>query len=182
MRWTTHAIAVTLGLFVLAANTEPAAAQQRDNGGKGGQGRRATHEEHDRVTNAAFSATVDEQGNAVVTAKVDDFILEKAVASTGDTTIRLMRGKDIVSIAMNHGGYAVARGRKTARFDPQSGKQEDMDAIRAVLLGSPAVRKPREIRAGSLKTVEIWSNPGLLLLALVLLAAEWALRRRAGHG
>ena len=105
MRWTTHAIAVTLGLFVLAANTEPASAQQRDNGGKGGQSRRATHEEHDRVTNSAFSATVDEHGNAVVTAKVDDFILEKAVASTGDTTIRLMRGKDIVSIAMNHERY-----------------------------------------------------------------------------
>jgi uncharacterized membrane protein len=49
-------------------------------------------------------------------------------------------------------------------------------------LGTPAVRKPREIRAGSLKTVEIWSNPGLLLLALALLATEWALRRRAGHG
>jgi uncharacterized membrane protein len=49
-------------------------------------------------------------------------------------------------------------------------------------LGELGVRKPREIRAGSLKTIEVWSHPGLLLLALLLLATEWALRRRAGHG
>jgi uncharacterized membrane protein len=49
-------------------------------------------------------------------------------------------------------------------------------------IGSPAVRKPREIRAGSLRTIELWSNPLLLLLAIGLLATEWTLRRRAGHG
>jgi uncharacterized membrane protein len=49
-------------------------------------------------------------------------------------------------------------------------------------LGSPAVKKPREVRAGRLKSVELWSNPMLLLAALGLLATEWALRRRAGHG
>lgn len=147
MRWTTHAIAIPFGLFVLAANIEPAAAQQRENGDKGRQVRRATHEEHDTVTNTAFSSTVDEQGNAWFKATVDDFTLEKAVASTGDTTIRLMQGKDVVSIAMNHGGYVVARGRKAARLDSQYGKQEDLDAIRAVLLGSPAVRTFRRLTA-----------------------------------
>jgi uncharacterized membrane protein len=49
-------------------------------------------------------------------------------------------------------------------------------------IGSPPVRKPREIRAGSLRTVELWSNPLLLLFAIGLLATEWTLRRRAGHG
>jgi uncharacterized membrane protein len=49
-------------------------------------------------------------------------------------------------------------------------------------LGNPTVRKPREVRAGSLRTVELWSNPLLLLAAIALLATEWALRRRAGHG
>jgi uncharacterized membrane protein len=49
-------------------------------------------------------------------------------------------------------------------------------------IGTPAVRKPREIRAGSLRTVELWSNPLLLLLAIGVLATEWTLRRRAGHG
>jgi uncharacterized membrane protein len=49
-------------------------------------------------------------------------------------------------------------------------------------IGSPAVRKAREVRVGSLRTVELWSSPLLLLLAVVLLGTEWALRRRMGHG
>jgi uncharacterized membrane protein len=48
-------------------------------------------------------------------------------------------------------------------------------------LGNPAVRPPRKVRVGSLRTVEIWSSPILLLIALALLAAEWTLRRRTGH-
>lgn len=49
-------------------------------------------------------------------------------------------------------------------------------------LGTPPLKKPREVRVGNLKTIEIWSHPGLLALAILLLASEWALRRRAGHG
>jgi uncharacterized membrane protein len=49
-------------------------------------------------------------------------------------------------------------------------------------LGSPAVRKAREVRVGSLRTIELWSSPFLLFVAVVLLGTEWALRRRAGHG
>jgi uncharacterized membrane protein len=49
-------------------------------------------------------------------------------------------------------------------------------------LGSPPVRKAREVRVGSLRTIELWSSPLLLFLAVVLLGSEWALRRRAGHG
>jgi len=48
-------------------------------------------------------------------------------------------------------------------------------------LGTPGVRPPRKVRVGSLRTIEIWSNPLLLLVALALLATEWTLRRRAGH-
>jgi hypothetical protein len=47
--------------------------------------------------------------------------------------------------------------------------------------GNPSVRPPRKVRVGSLRTVEIWSNPLLLLLAIGLLVAEWTLRRRTGH-
>ena len=47
--------------------------------------------------------------------------------------------------------------------------------------GTPSVRPPRKVRVGSLRTVEIWSSPAMLLLALLLLAAEWTLRRRTGH-
>ncbi len=48
-------------------------------------------------------------------------------------------------------------------------------------LGNPRIRPPRKVRVGSLRTVEIWSNPLLLLLAVALLAGEWTLRRRSGH-
>lgn len=49
-------------------------------------------------------------------------------------------------------------------------------------LGRPPVRPAREVRVGSLKTIEVWSHPLLLLLAVALLGTEWVLRRRAGHG
>jgi uncharacterized membrane protein len=54
--------------------------------------------------------------------------------------------------------------------------------FRVDALASPPIRKAREVRVGSLRTIELWSNPLLLFLAVVLLASEWALRRRAGHG
>jgi len=49
-------------------------------------------------------------------------------------------------------------------------------------LGTPTIRPARQVRVGSLRTVAIWSHPLLLLLAVALLASEWMLRRRAGHG
>jgi uncharacterized membrane protein len=48
-------------------------------------------------------------------------------------------------------------------------------------LGTPWVRPARKVRVGNLRTFEIWSNPFMLVLAIALLAAEWALRRRSGH-
>ena len=48
-------------------------------------------------------------------------------------------------------------------------------------LGHVPVRPSREVRVGRQETVEIWSTPPLLLLALALLTLEWTLRRRAGH-
>jgi len=54
--------------------------------------------------------------------------------------------------------------------------------FRAGTLGTPTIRPARQVRVGSLRTVAFWSNPLLLLLAVALLASEWMLRRRAGHG
>jgi uncharacterized membrane protein len=99
-------------------------------------------------------------------------------------------------------GRAIIDGRnlseeQTFVIKPEGRELEDVVSQREVLreiagitggrfiegaIGSPAVRKPREIRAGSLRTVELWTNPLLLLLAIGLLATEWTLRRRAGHG
>jgi hypothetical protein len=146
MRGTRYAMAMAIGLCVLAVKIEPAAAQARG-GDKGRAAKRAVHEERDSTTSATFSSTVDEQGNARLGVVVDGFTLEKIVAPTGDATIRLTQGADVVAIAVNHTGYSVARGRRTARFDPQTGTQDDLDAIRGVLLGSPAVRTFRRLTA-----------------------------------
>jgi len=48
--------------------------------------------------------------------------------------------------------------------------------------GSFSVNPPRKVRVGSVRAVEIWCHPLLLLLVVGLLASEWVLRRRAGHG
>jgi hypothetical protein len=53
--------------------------------------------------------------------------------------------------------------------------------FRSGSLGHPRIKPPRKVRVGSLRTVELWSNPLLLLLAVALLAAEWTVRRRSGH-
>jgi uncharacterized membrane protein len=54
--------------------------------------------------------------------------------------------------------------------------------FRAGTLGTPTIRPARQVRVGSLRTVAFWSHPLLLLLAVALLASEWMLRRRSGHG
>ena len=54
--------------------------------------------------------------------------------------------------------------------------------FRAGTLGTPTIRPARQVRVGNLRTVAFWSHPLLLLLAVGLLASEWLLRRRAGHG
>ncbi|MEP6652117.1 MAG: glutamine amidotransferase [Myxococcales bacterium] len=48
-------------------------------------------------------------------------------------------------------------------------------------LDSVTIRNPREVRVGSQKQLQVWSHPALLMLVLGLLAAEWAVRRRAGY-
>jgi hypothetical protein len=101
---------------------------------------------HDNLSNADYTASTDANGNAVFTAKAGDFLLEKAVDSSGNYTLRLTQGKDIVTIVSNSAGYLVSHGKRTARFDPRiAGQTEARDAIRAVLLGSQAVRSFRRL-------------------------------------
>jgi uncharacterized membrane protein len=98
-------------------------------------------------------------------------------------------------------GRAVLDGRPTEEqttfvIRPEGHELDDVVARESVLreiakasggefhdgaLGDPRVRPPRKVRVGSLRTVEVWSNPLLLLLAVGLLVAEWTLRRRTGH-
>jgi uncharacterized membrane protein len=70
----------------------------------------------------------------------------------------------------------VARDHVLRELAAQSGGE-----FRDGSLGGPTVRPPRKVRVGSLRTVEVWSNPLVLILAIALLAVEWTLRRRRGH-
>jgi hypothetical protein len=132
-----------------------------------GNGQRRTYQEHDAATRTTFTASTDTAGNAVLTLKGGDFVLEKVVAHTGDATLRLSQGKDVVTIAINHGGFQVARGQKTARIDPRSDKQDKHDAVRSMLTGSDAVRSFKRLVAALEQRDESEEDGALALSALV---------------
>ena len=82
----------------------------------------------------------------MLTLKGGDFVLEKVVAHTGDATLRLSQGKDVVTIAISQSGFHVARGQKRA-FASTRGpdKQDKLDAVRALLLWA---RRPSDRSSG----------------------------------
>ena len=131
-----------------------------------GQQRRRSYQEHDRATQTTFTATTDASGNAVLSLKGGDFTLEKAIAHTGDATLRLSQGKDVVTIAVSQAGFDVARGRKTLHVDPRSGTQ-DIDNVRGLLLGSQAVRSFKRLVAALEQRDESEDDGPLALSALV---------------
>jgi hypothetical protein len=119
-------------------------------GGMAGAGpivRQVSHVEYDTALEASFATAVDGNGNAVITMNTSDLTLEKVVSPTGAATLRLSRGKDLVSVAMGPRGYTVTRGKRSAAFNPAAPRETDLDSIRAVLVGSRAVRAFRELTA-----------------------------------
>ena len=129
--------------------------------------RRRAYQEHDAATRTTFTATTDAAGNAVLTLKGGDFVLEKVVAHTGDATLRLSQGKDVVTIALSQSGFQVARGQKAVRVDPRSDKEDKIDAVRSVLLGSQAVRSFKRLVASLEDRDESEEDGPLALSALV---------------
>ncbi len=109
--------------------------------------RQLSHIEYDGVLEATFSAAIDADGNAVITMSASDLILQKVVSPTGVATLRLTKGKDAISFAINQNGYRVARGKRSASFNPAKPSDADRDAVRTLLLGSKAVRAFRELTA-----------------------------------
>ena len=128
--------------FIVAMAVMPALAAAQGNGQRG-----RAYQEHDAATRTTFTATTDAAGNAVLTLTGGDFVLEKVVAHTGDATLRLSQGKDVVTIALSQIGFQVARGQKAVRVDPRSDKEDKIDAVRSVLLGSQAVRSFKRLVA-----------------------------------
>jgi hypothetical protein len=131
--------------FIVAMAVVPALAAAQSNGNASGQ--RGRYQEHDTATSTSFTATTDAAGSAVLTLKGGDFVLEKVVAHTGDATLRLSQGKDVVTIALSQSGYQVARGQKSVRLDPRTDKQDKLDGVRSVLAGSQAVRSFKRLVA-----------------------------------
>lgn len=117
---------------VLASLTATASAQGNDQ-------RNRTYQEYDAATKTTFTASRDANGNAVLTLKGGDFVLQKVMAATGDATLRLSQGEDVVSIVINHSGFQVARGTQSVLVDPRSDKEDKVDAVRSLLLGSRAI-------------------------------------------
>ena len=132
-----------------------------------GNGQRRTYQEHDAGTRTTFTATADAAGNAVLTLRGGDFTLEKVVAHTGDATLRLSQGKDVVTIALSQTGFQLARGQKTVRVDLRSDKQDKHDAARALLTGSQAVRSFKRLVAELEQRDESEEDGALALSALV---------------
>ncbi len=157
-------LSCVVALLLAMAIPDLAAAQGRRDGDAPG---RRGYQEHDRATDTTFTATTDAGGNAVVMLKGGDFLLEKAVSPTGDTTIRLTQDKDVVTIAISQAGFQVGRGRKTLRFDPRTDKGEGLDAVRALLLGSRAVRSFRRLAASLEDRDESEEDGALAVGALV---------------
>lgn len=151
--------------FLFAVGMVPALAAGQGNGPAGQ--RRGNYQEHDRTTNTSFTATTDAAGNAVLALRGGDFTLEKVVAHTGDTTLRLSQGKDVVTIAISQGGFQVARGQKTLRIDPRSDTQDKADSVRSILIGSQAVRSFKRLVSELEQRDESEDDAPLALSAMV---------------
>ncbi len=107
---------------------------------------RTVSREHDGLSNADYTASIDAAGNAVFTAKAGTFSMEKTVDASGAFTLRFSQDDDTVTVVRDQTGYQVSRGSRTARFDPRRTQQNDArDAVRVVLLGSKAVRSIRHL-------------------------------------
>ena len=161
MHRTRHGVA-----FLMAIAMVPTLAAGQGSATPDGRGRRS-YQEHDRATQATFTATTDAAGNAVLTLKGGDFVLEKVVAHTGEATLRLSQGKDVVTIAISQSGFQVGRGPQVLRVDPRSDNQDTPDAVRALLLGSQAVRSFKRLVAALEQQDESEEDGPLALSTLV---------------
>lgn len=152
--------------FIVALAVVPALAAGQAAGNQDAS-RRRTYEEHDRSTKARFTATTDAAGNAILTLRGGDFVLDKIVAHTGDATLRLTQGKDVVTIAISQSGFHVVRGGRAVRVDPRSVTQDKLDAVRLVLVGSQAVRSFKRLTAALEERDESEADGPLAMSALV---------------
>ena len=151
--------------FIMAIAAVPAIAAGQDTGNASAQ--RGRYQEHDVATSTRFTATTDAAGSAVLTLQGGDFVLEKVVAHTGDATLRLSQGKDVVTIALSQSGFSVSRGQRSVRLDPRTDKQDKFDVVRSMLTGSQAVRSFKRL-VGALEQRDEREDDGPLALSALV--------------
>jgi len=94
--------------------------------------------------------------------------LDGRAVSEGKTFVVRAEGKELEDIVARDGVL-----REIAAAAAGTYRRDSLDGV--------TIREPREVRVGNQKQVQVWSHPLLLILVLALLAAEWAIRRRAGY-
>ena len=105
----------------------------------------------------------------------------RATAEAGGTTFgevtgRFRVGEPGLEFRETRASPAVLR-QLASRTGGMFFRQADFARLDSVIAASPLLQ-PRTVQRS--RTVELWGWPGLLALALVLLAVEWTLRRRSG--
>jgi hypothetical protein len=96
---------------------------------------------HDAPTGAVFHADLRPDGLAAVSVRLDPLRLEKTISPDGDVEMTLTLDDDVVSVSSKaRTGIRVVRNRRTALVPPRHAEASQIDSVRAVLLGSKAVR------------------------------------------
>lgn len=111
------------------------------------QPRSVSMQEYDRALDATFSLGVAPDGSAWTEVRVGDLAVDKWVAAAGQATITLNYRSDHVTVRLTAGGYSISRGKRSARLSPNDQNEDHRTALRALLLGSPAVRAFRALTA-----------------------------------
>ncbi|MBI3179240.1 MAG: hypothetical protein HYZ27_06235, partial [Deltaproteobacteria bacterium] len=148
------------------------------------------------VPSAHVRATLDQAG--VGTRGVDDL-------STGETGAARQRYQGLaagayrVSAAAQAGGESLGSGTGVFIVEPRSleldraAPRPDLLAAMAKIAGGRALRAesgawsnlvlndPDVVEIDRRRNIELWDNAWALVLGIMLLAAEWALRRRSGY-
>jgi len=85
-------------------------------------------------------------GAVRISAKADGIDVQKTVSATGEYSVSLRSGKDLVTVVGNGARVKVSRGKRTVGFDVSRPEAGSYDRTSILLAGSPALRAFRAAR------------------------------------
>ena len=86
-------------------------------------------------------------GGLRISAKADGIDVQKTVFASGEYSVSLRSGKDVVTVLGNGARVKVSRGRRTVGFDLNRPETDTYDRASILLAGSPALRAFRVARS-----------------------------------